>query len=116
MEKTPQQIDLERKLAERQRKIEEQETAKNLMDNLTKFLGVFGNEERINLLLQNVRCQHRTHQQDIGKLLLALIAHFANLPNFEYDGRNQSTVEICREIMDNTPSLKEFPTYKLPTI
>jgi hypothetical protein len=116
MEKTIEEMNRERRRAEVQRNIEEAQKAKELIDGLTSYLGIYGNEKRLNLLISNIPRQHRTHQQDLGTLTLALISHFANLPHHGFDGRNEATVKICKEILENTPSLKEFPDYKLPCI
>ena len=56
--------------------------------------------------------EHRTLQQGFTGLCLAWLEHLANLPENHYDGRNEASVKIAKQIQAAVPDIK----YGLPLI
>ena len=56
--------------------------------------------------------QHRTLQQTFTNLCFAWIRHLASLEEYQYDGRNEASVKMAKEIVEKVDSIK----YNLPTI
>lgn len=51
---------------------------------------------------KRIACEHRTHQQSVMRAVAYLLDEFAKS---EHDGRNQATVEFCKEI---NPTLNQY--------
>jgi hypothetical protein len=56
--------------------------------------------------------EHRTLQQCFTGICLAWLTHLAGLKEGEYDGRNEASVKVAREIVAAVPNTK----YGLPLI
>lgn len=56
--------------------------------------------------------EHRTLQQAFTGVCLAWIRHMASLEENLYDGRNEYSVKICKEIIAAVPNIK----YGVPLI
>ena len=50
--------------------------------------------------------QHRTLQQTFTNLCFAWIRHLASLEENQYDGRNEASVKVCKEIVEKVDYVK----------
>ena len=48
--------------------------------------------------VQEMECEHRTLQQKFTELCFLWIKHNARKEELQYDGRNEYTVKMCKEI------------------
>ena len=70
---------------------------------LSDAANAFEHEEK--LFAEMVSCEHRTIQQGIGRLMVALIEKWAaDFDNKRYDARNEATVRLCHNIVNLTRS------------
>lgn len=76
------------------------EEAKRAAQLLSSIVNNFGPEDDIKVFVDEVLKQHRTLQQGIFKVIVTLIVAWANLPENNYDGRNEYTVKTCKQILD----------------
>lgn len=85
----------------------------NLVNETTNMLNSFS-DENMETFVKQMNFQHRTLQQNFTKMCLKWIENVGS-DDYRYDGRNQYSHEICKEIVDKVG--KDFPlnTY-LPTI
>ena len=65
-----------------------------------------------NEFIQCMAREHRTLQQSFTGLCLKWLTHLASLKEFEYDGRNEASVKLAKEIMEKVPRAN----YGLPLI
>ena len=64
------------------------------------------------LFIEKATRQHRTLQQGFTSLCLAWLQHLSTLNSGEYDGRNEASVRLAKEIMEKVPSAR----YGLPLV
>jgi hypothetical protein len=73
------------------------EEAMQLAEKISSFVNRSGSQESAEFV-QAMSRQHRTLQQGFTGLCVAWIEHLAALQPGQFDGRNQSSVELAKEI------------------
>jgi hypothetical protein len=74
------------------------EEAKHLADKIATFVNRSGSMEGDEFVAQMSR-QHRTLQQGFTGLCVAWIEHLAALKDGEFDGRNEASVLLAKQIV-----------------
>lgn len=72
------------------------ELAKATADSLNCFSGI-----GIPEFVEEMSRQHRTLQQSFTRLVVAWLEHLGKLPEGRFDLRNQASVELGREFLNN---------------
>jgi len=84
--------------------------AEALVNDLVKVAGTYDRSHPE--FIEKMRVQHRTHQQDVTRMMVEWLAFCAS-DEYGYDGRNQATHELAKEIQ----SKLDYPlTTYLPRI
>ena len=95
-----------------------EERAKCLAECLGDFVNSGGNKE-MDVFVQALAREHRTLQQSSTKLMLKWIEHAAS-DQYRMDGRNESTHNVCKQMVDDFKVKKEnygfSPSSWLPLI
>lgn len=82
-------------------------TAKELVEDLTDFVNVFGCDREG--FKNAFRRQHRTLQQSTIRLFLELMEDVAR-EDFPTDGRNEQAKEVCQDIITGFLQVQEQKT------
>jgi len=71
-------------------------TPDEMAEEMSKFLNTLSSDERTEKFVEAMRRDHRTLQQSFTRLCLAWIADLADREH--YDGRNEASVKVAKEI------------------
>lgn len=74
-------------------KLNEKELADAFSDSVNKY----GFDDKV--FAEQFKRQHRTLQQSMMRAMLTCIKAAADEENYHYDGRNESTHKVCKEIV-----------------
>ena len=83
------------------KKVEEKKdlTPEQLAEELGDMLNTFSTELKIIKFIRGMDKEHRTLQQNFTKLCLSWLQHLASLEDRQFDGRNEASVEISRDML-----------------
>jgi hypothetical protein len=79
-------------------------TAKETVNNVTDYLNSFSNKQ--DQFIEEMNKEHRTLQQSFTRLCLAWLENCAS-ENYHFDGRNEQSHNISKDIMKGFKEIKE---------
>lgn len=77
---------------------DKEERVRNAVQALTNFVNSYSHDSKA--FATELTYEHRTLQQSAFGLMLTCIDTWANLPENQYDGRNEYTIKTCRRIVE----------------
>jgi hypothetical protein len=86
-------------------------SVEDLANDLASLASGLNNEEIQQFAKIVCHKLHRTHQQSIMRVLVSIIMEHAAKDPYDFDGRNEATVGLCKEIFSKVgpSSLKCLP-------
>lgn len=85
---------------------DQKQEIRDLVNSLDNFVNTLGNKEGQEFFtFMLTRATHRTLQQGIMRLFWQAIETWASLPPNQYDGRNEATVNACKQIVEKNKDI-----------
>ncbi len=78
-------------------RVQDEQEVKNVVNSISHLVNGFGHDEE-DFFIQEMGREHRTLQQGFTRLCRAWFLHLAALKEFQYDLRNEASVELAKKI------------------
>jgi len=79
-------------------RMEDEREVREVVSSVSHLVNAYGHDE-VDFFVREMGREHRTLQQGFTRLCRAWFLHLATLKEFQYDLRNEASVELARKIM-----------------
>ena len=78
-------------------RVEDEREVREVVSSVSHLVNAYGHEET-DFFIREMGREHRTLQQGFTRLCRAWFLHLASLKEFQYDLRNEASVELAKKI------------------